>query len=395
MSLLLFSLQNAFRKKTVAVLVVLAIGLGYALMTFLFSISSGIEKRLGSTFNEVSGQIIISGRDAIFGGMLMGMGTSTIPSDYLKKVKETPHIAEAYGQVSVILRPKGTNAIIPLFGYEESVIKKSAAGPFKYIIKGSPPGSADEVIIGKSLQEYMGLLNVPYNIGGVYRFAVQAGDNRIGSKELKVVGVYQSGNEVLDGGFSGRETLARDIGNIKDGRYSAIIARVDNLDNVEKAVQEVSSELAGEKPLQITVSRELLVPLKGLLNNLNNFFLAVSLVAVVTGGLSIFVVMLLSVTERKQEFGLLKALGWKPKHVIFMVITESVYLSLLGAAVGVALGYAALLTAMQYIAIDIVSFNRQVVLIIGAYGMLVGVAGGLYPAWRANSSSPAEIMRSV
>ncbi len=395
MSLLIFSIRNAFRKKSVAALAVLGVAFGCALMTFLFSISSGMEKRMERTFNEVSGQIVISGRDAIFGGMLMGMGTSTIPAGYIDVIKSVPQVEEVYGQVSIILRPERSSVIMPLYGYDSAYAQGPAGVPFKNIIMGVAPSGPDEVIIGKSLQEYMRQLDISYDVGGVYRFIVSAANDDIHVKELKVVGVYQSGNEVLDGGFCGSEELAREMGKIKVGRYSAIIAQVNDINNVEPAVQAIRNSLKGDKPLQVSVPRELLVPLKGLLKALDNFLLAVSLVAVVAGGLSISVVMLLSVIERKQEFAILKALGWKPRDVVFMILVESVFLSLLGAALGVALGYAGLTMAGKYFAIDIAAFDLRVILAVAAYGLLVGTVGGLYPAWKAERSSPAEIMRTV
>ena len=395
MSLFIFSIRNAFRKKSVSLLAVLGVAFGCALMTFLFSVSSGMEKRMERTFNEVSGQIVISGRDSIFGGMLMGMGTSTIPGEYMDMVKGLPHIKEVYGQVSVILRPESNSVIMPLFGYDKAGAAGLAGAPFKNIIKGTSPSGPNEVIIGKSLQEYMELLDIPYEIGVVYRFIVPAGDNPYQVEELKVVGVYQSGNEVLDGGFSAGEELAREIGKINDGKYSAIIAQVDDLEYVDAAVKEINSATAGGKPLQVTIPRELLVPLRSLLNALNNFLLAISLVAVVAGGLSISVVMLLSIIERRREFGILKALGWKPGDVVFMVMVESVFLSMLGAALGVALGYAGLSLALKYIAVDIAQLDWKVVLAVIFYGFVVGTVGGLYPAMRAKNTPPADIMRML
>ncbi|GBF33813.1 ABC transporter permease protein [Desulfocucumis palustris] len=374
---------------------VLGVAFGCALMTFLFSISSGMEKRMERTFNEVSGQIVISGRDSIFGGMLMGMGSSTIPGEYMDVVKGLPHIKEVFGQVSVILRPEAANVVMPLFGYDSLGDMGPAGAPFKNIIEGTVPSGPNEVIMGKSLKEYMELLDIPYEMGGIYRFTVTPGDNPYQFKELKVVGIYQSGNEILDGGFSADDKLARDIGNINDGRYSAIVAQVDDLEHVDAAVKDINHVTGGGKSLQVTVPRELLVPLKSLLNSLNNFLLAISLVAVVAGGLSISVVMLLSIIERRKEFGILKALGWKPGDVVFMVMVESVSLSVLGALLGVVMGYAGLSLAVKYMAVEIALLNWKVVSAVIFYGFLVGAVGGLYPAWRAKNTPPADIMRTL
>jgi putative ABC transport system permease protein len=103
--------------------------------------------------------------------------------------------------------------------------------------------------------------------------------------------------------------------------------------------------------------------------------------------------MLLSVVTRMREFGILKALGWTPANIIFMVLVESLSLSLFGAALGVALGYAGIAAARVLIAADIAVLSWQVTVSVVLAGILVGVAGGIYPAWCANSAAPANILR--
>lgn len=397
MSLLIFSIQNAFRKKAVAVLAVLGVALGCALMTFLFSVAAGMEKRVETTFNEMSGRLMLSQRYTAFGGALLGLGSSNIPASYMDLVKNVPHIKSVSAQVSAILRPSGLTFIMPLYGYELNGIAGQSNTPFKKIVEGAAPENYGEVVIGKSLQEYMKFLNNSYEVGGVYPFIIhESGQKTPRTQELKIVGVYQTGNEVLDGGFSGTDKLARDIGKVPAGMVSVINAQIDSMDNVEAASQEIERVFVGKKPeVQVSVPRELLIPLKNVLRIFDGFLLAVSVVAVAAGGLSIMVVMLLSVIERKREFGILKALGWTPRDIVFMVLVESVFLSLLGAVLGTTLGYAGLAAAKNYVAIDIGSFNWQVAAVVCFCGVLVGTVGGLYPGWRANKSAPAEILRGV
>jgi len=393
MSLLFFSIRNAFRKKAVAALAVLGVAFGTALMTILFSLAEGMEHRVEGTFSELSNRIMISGRDAIFGGLYLGMGTRPIPSSHIDFIRNIPHVAKVYSQVSVVMRPQNNDYVMPLFGYGTEAIHDLDTNPYNRIIEGTAPGNDKEIIIGKSLQEYMSLLNSPFAIGNVYPFIIMEG-GRAKELDLKVVGVYRTGNEVLDGAFSGSEKLAREIGKIPMGSVSAINVAVDSVDNVESTAKAIQQELSGKKPeLQVVVPREVLNPVKNILDVLGKFLMAVSLVAVVAGGLSIMVVMLLSVVTRMREFGILKALGWTPANIIFMVLVESLSLSLFGAALGVVLGYAGIAEARVLIAADIAVLSRQVTVSVVLAGILVGVAGGIYPAWRANSAAPANILR--
>lgn len=391
MTLVLFSIRNAFRKKAVAALAVLGVAFGCALMTFLFSVATGMEQRVETTFSNLAGRITVTQKGSMFGGLLQGIGSSSIPVSYMDIIKDVPHVNNVTGQVTNILRPAGATMVLPLFGYGVDETRTDI-GPFQRIVEGTAPVRDDEVAIGKSLLEYLALLNVTYEIGGVYTFEVPG--KEADNLNLKVVGVYRTGNELLDGGFSGTEQLARDIGGLKPGSLSAISAQVGSMEYVEEAAREIEERLSGKKPeVQVVAPRELLLPLNSVLRVLKQFFLAVSSVAVLAGSLTIMVVMLLSVVERRREFGILKALGWTPWNIACMVLVESITLSLLGAGLGLALGYGGLAAVREYLAIDVGALGLRVAALVGACGVLVGAAGGLYPAWRANRAAPAEILR--
>lgn len=395
MSLFLFSIQNAFRKKSVAALAILGVAFGTALMAILFSLAAGMERRAEKTFSELSNKVMVTGRDAIFGGLFLGMGTSAIPSNYIESLKGLPHVERVYTQVSVIMRPKEINYVIPLYGYKNEDIKGLSLIPHNKIIDGKAPENDREVIMGKSLGEYMKLLNSPYQLGETYRFTVPSG-GKTKELELKIVGVYQTGNEVMDGALVGSEKLAREIIHIPPTQVSGINVIIDGVNNVEQVARAIQSALAGKTPeVQVLVPGEVLNPVKNVISLFGNFLITVSVVAAAAGGLSIMVVMLLSVISRMREFGILKALGWTPANIVFLVLVESLVLSVSGAALGTVLGYGGLVLAGKFIAPDIAVLTWQVTAIVALAGVIIGVAGGIYPAWRANGASPAKIFRGL
>lgn len=284
---------------------------------------------------------------------------------------------------------------MPFYGYGDQYVSTVAGLPHNKIIEGAAPANEQEIIIGASLQKYMRFINSPYKVGNVYRFIVpERGQAKV--LELKVVGVYQTGNEVLDSAFSGSEQLARDIGKISGGKVSSINVTVDKFDNLEYVARSIRNELSGKKPeVQVVLPNEVLNPIKDVLDIFGRFLIAVSVVAVVVGALTVMVVMLLSVINRMPEFGILKALGWTPANIIFLVLVESLVLSMLGAALGVALGYAGLVLARELIALDFANLTWRTASYVCLAGILIGVAGGIYPAWRAKSAAPARILRGA
>ncbi|HEX5688928.1 MAG TPA: FtsX-like permease family protein, partial [Roseiflexaceae bacterium] len=117
---------------------------------------------------------------------------------------------------------------------------------------------------------------------------------------------------------------------------------------------------------------------------------------VLVGGIVMLNVMVMSVFERTQEIGVLRALGWRRSRVLQMVLGESLALSLLSTAMGIALGlglnalfgleptYGRMLPAVYTPG----AFAQVIVL-----ALALGAVGGLYPAWRAANLRPAEALR--
>jgi putative ABC transport system permease protein len=160
LSLLIFSIRNAFRKKAVAALAVLGVAFGCALMTFLFCVASGMGKRVETTFSNLAGRIMVTQKGSVFGGLLQGAGSSSIPASYIDIIEGVPNVYNVTGQVTAILRPVDVTLVMPLFGYGAEETGAPGVSPFKGIVEGAAPEHDDEVIVGQSLQEYLTFLNI-------------------------------------------------------------------------------------------------------------------------------------------------------------------------------------------------------------------------------------------
>jgi putative ABC transport system permease protein len=121
-----------------------------------------------------------------------------------------------------------------------------------------------------------------------------------------------------------------------------------------------------------------------------------SCIALLIGILGIANTMAMSVFERTQEIGILRALGWRRWHVLVLIQFEALVLGLGGGFIGIVVGWCALrvLSELPQTA-SIVSTSFPVLLVVEALGVsiLAGLFAGAIPAWRGAKLSPIEALR--
>ncbi|HTN75278.1 MAG TPA: FtsX-like permease family protein, partial [Pirellulaceae bacterium] len=121
-----------------------------------------------------------------------------------------------------------------------------------------------------------------------------------------------------------------------------------------------------------------------------------SMIALIIGGVGILNTMIMSVLERTQEIGVLRAIGWRKFSIMRLIIGESLLLTLCGAVAGTVLAIVLtnVLSSLSLIPGMVHGdFSPRVLLIGLAMALGVGLFGGLYPAWRAATLHPTEALR--
>ena len=122
-----------------------------------------------------------------------------------------------------------------------------------------------------------------------------------------------------------------------------------------------------------------------------------STLALLIGILGIANTMVMSVFERTQEIGILRALGWKRRQMLALIELEAAILGLGGGIFGIALGWTALCGCLRHCRRRRASFRRQSDGRSWCEAMgiaiLAGLIAGALPAWRAGKLSPVDALQ--
>ena len=121
-----------------------------------------------------------------------------------------------------------------------------------------------------------------------------------------------------------------------------------------------------------------------------------SAVALFIGAFGVMNTMIMSVHERTREIGVLRAIGWRKRRVVRLILLESVLLSLIGALLG-SLGATVLVRLLTRLPIVSGLIDGRIEPRFVGYGfaiaVLVGLLGGSLPAFRASRMLPSSALR--
>ncbi|MGC4118525.1 MAG: ABC transporter permease [Myxococcales bacterium] len=125
--------------------------------------------------------------------------------------------------------------------------------------------------------------------------------------------------------------------------------------------------------------------------SLEAFTLGLSAISLLVGGAGILALMMLSVRERTPEIGLRRAVGARPRDILFQFLAEALVLSLAGGLAGIVVGGAASVLAARATGWPIEVTPQALLLALGT-SLLVGLASGAVPARKAAAMVPVRAL---
>jgi len=188
----------------------------------------------------------------------------------------------------------------------------------------------------------------------------------------------------------------------QEPRFAAIVVDAGSGENVPAAKRDTRAYLespaadSGDRDeglrYNLKTSRELISQVRTFVDRFTGFVTGIALVSLLVAALGIANVMLVSVTERTREIGIMKAVGAQNRDILQLFLTEAVLLGVAGAVLGVALGLVGGAVAAVLLDLPLV-YSPLWAAVAVVVGVVVGVLAGLYPAWSAARTDPIEALR--
>jgi len=241
------------------------------------------------------------------------------------------------------------------------------------------------------------LLGKPINVGNKIT---------INGVDVKVRGIIKSrGNSDDDSMIMLDITTFREIFNIPE-RVDWVVVQINNGENIIDVADRVERDLRKERGVTektqdfaILTPEELLKSVQTILNIITAFLAGVAGISLLVGSVGIANTMYTSVLERTREIGVMKAIGAENKDIFTLFLIESGLLGLVGAIIGVTLGYGISKT-IEFIARTQLNTNllqaaAPIYLVGGCliFGFLIGAVSGTLPAIRASKTSVVDALR--
>jgi putative ABC transport system permease protein len=347
-------------------LTALGTALGIATIVALLAVVGGVKQSSAALVNLGPTELGLFQADAA------DPTTSILSTALIPKLDRTSGIATAAPLVLLVNQlPKTPGAIV--FG----------ASTHSFVTGGLVMGSGrlyrspGEIVVGDTLADQLHI-----RLGQTLTVA---------HRRLHVVGIYHNGIAYQDDGAFLPLTTAQAISG-RQGEATTIVVKLDTTTKQATAKRLLTRRFPGT----LVISDAQQAARAGVNGQLiDQLGIVIVVLALILGGIGVANTMLMAVIERRSEFAVLSAIGFSGPQIAGRVLVESILTTILGAAIGLLLGVIGAhflvraLGAQAFVAPQVTAWDLGRGLLVG---VLLGVLGGLYPAWRAAHLSPAHVL---
>lgn len=224
--------------------------------------------------------------------------------------------------------------------------------------------------------------------------------NALGQKIMLVVDKVTFGFKIV--GITKDQTTGMETGTafIPRGFYSkkikpnpsadSVLVQVTSQEKSSPMVQTLTSyckNLIGTDSVRINSMKTMIEQVSKITETMSLFLAAVAAISLLVGGIGIMNIMIVTVTERRQEIGIRKALGANQKDIMQQFLIESASITVIGGILGIIFGILISLV-LEYIKGMSFALSFQACIVSFVFSLFVGIFFGINPALRAAKLDP-------
>jgi putative ABC transport system permease protein len=378
-------LHNLRRRKGRAIFLVVGLMIGVATVVTLLSLTDALGQRAQNELENFGANIVITPHsDELalnYGGIQLG-GVNLIAKEIeqasLVNIDKIPNRRNV-----ATIGPKVLGAV-EVQGQRVMMMGVDPAAEFKlkrwWSIAGRPIKQGYELLVGDAV---------------VKRFDLEIGDTlQVNDQDYTVVGLLAKTGSQDDQLLIAPLSVAQaELG--KQGKVSMVeIAALCHDCPVDDMVNQLQQVLPGT---EVQAVQQVVKTRMHALGQFRLFAWGVAVTVVIIGALLVFVTMMGAISERTREIGIFRAIGYRRRHILHLVLMEAAIVSALGGVLGYLTGVAATLTALPLLDGGKASWQWNPTLAVAAVvaAVIVGLLASLQPALRASRLEPSEALRAL
>ena len=373
-------------------LMILAMSIGVAAVVVLTALGEGARRYVVNEFSSLGTNLVLvfPGRTETAGigpGMLLGQIPRELTLDDAQALLRSPsvrRIAPLTIGSSQISRDAKNREVVVLGSTANLLeVRHMNLGQGQFLPAGDVHSSESVCVLGAKInRELFG------NASGVGAWV------RLGDRRFRVIGILASQGESM--GFNTDEIVIVPVASahmlFNTSGLFRILVEAKNRDLIEQAKHDSEIILAtrhnGEKDVTVITQDAVLATFDRILRALTLAVGGIAAISLAVAGILIMNVMLIAVSQRVKEIGLLKALGAPGAQIRVLFFTEAVLLSGIGSLIGLMLGEAGVMViARMYPSLPVTAPWWAVLAAIGT-SLGTGILFSVWPARRAAMLDP-------
>ena len=393
--LFIFSSYSVVSQKMRSFLTSLGIAIGVVCVIFLTGLGQGLQTFIISQFTQFGSNIIsISPGKTETMGMPLGIFGTVKPLTFedaealerLPVIDVAVPVSGGSGEIEYGERMRRSMVVGPGADYDVIVDAKDMLG--EYLPHDNPKSPRSLAVLGPKMRDE--LFGDANPLGELVR---------VNSERFRVIGVLPPKGDFL--GIDLDDAIYIPMAKFQSMFNVNNFQEIDVVHYERYATEEAVASIKrliidrhGSEDVTIHTQANMLETLEDIMKWLKFTVAAFGGISLLVGGVGIFTIMTVAVNERTSEIGVLRAVGASRKKIRDVFLLESIFLAILGALLGLAIGVAAVYVALIFYPDMPIAIAWDYIVYAVFISLAFGLIAGFLPARAAAHLDPVEALRT-